>query len=284
MPGDALAASSPQQRLEAHARTWNVDVDETSETPTSLIASGRRGSDHVVLKIVREEGDEWHSGEALHSLRSPKMVRVLHHDPGAVLMQRAFPGTALTGLSLHGRDDEATSILLEVMASMPIIESSAFPSVGDWGASFARYRAMGGIGLPARLVEDGEEMYLRLASSQAGTRLLHGDLHGDNVLLDDTHGWLGIDPKGVIGELEFELGAMLRNPFDRPDIFASRAVIAQRLRRVSESGLGLDQNRVLQWAFAQAVLSAVWSYEDGLVNDDRPASLELAATLEPMLR
>ncbi|WP_373298360.1 aminoglycoside phosphotransferase family protein [Paludibacterium paludis] len=30
-------------------------------------------------------------------------------------------------------------------------------------------------------------------------RLLHGDLHHDNVLFDSSHGWLAIDPKGVIG-------------------------------------------------------------------------------------
>jgi streptomycin 6-kinase len=43
-------------------------------------------------------------------------------------------------------------------------------------------------------------------------RLLHGDLQHYNVLLDRKRGWLAIDPKGVVAEGEFELGAALRNP------------------------------------------------------------------------
>ena len=42
--------------------------------------------------------------------------------------------------------------------------------------------------------------------------LLHGDLQHYNVLLDKDRGWVAIDPKGVVGELEYEVGALLRNP------------------------------------------------------------------------
>ena len=49
-----------------------------------------------------------------------------------------------------------------------------------------------------------------------------------NALLDAQRGWLAIDPKGVVGELAYEVGAELRNPIARPELFAAPAVIARR--------------------------------------------------------
>jgi streptomycin 6-kinase len=71
-----------------------------------------------------------------------------------------------------------------------------------------------------------------------------------------------VDPKGVIGEHEYEVGALLRNPIPgllaRPD---PRAVLDRRLRLLAET-LGFDLRRLRDWALAQAVLSAWWSIED----------------------
>ena len=85
-----------------------------------------------------------------------------------------------------------------------------------------------------------------------------------------------------MGELEYETGAMLRNPVDRPDVFASRATIERRLAHLS-GRLGLDGDRMLRWGFAQAVLSALWDVEDGYVVDASNPALRLAAAIQPML-
>jgi streptomycin 6-kinase len=79
-------------------------------------------------------------------------------------------------------------------------------------------------------------------------------------------GWLAVDPKGVVGEVEYEMGALLRNPVELPDILTSPAIIERRIDAASRR-LGLDAARVLRWAFAQAVLSAIWMVEDGGVID-----------------
>ena len=126
-------------------------------------------------------------------------------------------------------------------------------------------------------------MYFHLCATQSRPRLLHGDLHHSNVLLDSGRGWLAIDPKGVVGELEYEVGAALRNPYERPDVFTKPAAIARRVERF-ERELHLNAGRMLAWAFAQAVLAAVWEVEDGCAVRPDNAWLALASNIRPMLK
>jgi streptomycin 6-kinase len=99
------------------------------------------------------------------------------------------------------------------------------------------------------------------------------------VLRDEHRGWIAIDPKGVIGELEYEIGAALRNPAERPDLLASPEVIERRLG-VFYDALGIDVDRARAWAFAQGVLSAIWSVEDGRAVDANHAGLRLSRAIE----
>jgi streptomycin 6-kinase len=101
-------------------------------------------------------------------------------------------------------------------------------------------------------------------------------------VLRAARGWLAIDPKGVIGDVEYEIGAILRNPIDRPDLFVSTATIDSRLQRLA-GALRVDGERVLQWAFAQAVLSAIWAVEDGFTVEPDNSTVALAHALRAML-
>jgi streptomycin 6-kinase len=50
---------------------------------------------------------------------------------------------------------------------------------------------------------------------------------------------LAIDPKGVLGEPDYEFGAALRNPTDDPAYFADPAIFARRATIISDV-LGLN--------------------------------------------
>jgi streptomycin 6-kinase len=102
-------------------------------------------------------------------------------------------------------------------------------------------------------------------------------------VLDAQRGWLAIDPKGLAAELEFEVGAALRNPFQRPDVFTNRETIVRRVNRFARE-LHLDESRVLAWAFAQSVLAVIWLMEDGVPVAPDHAWLTLAARLQPMVK
>lgn len=272
------------ERVGERVRDWSVAVEHTLETQSSFIVFGRRGDQPVVLKVVRQPGDEWRCGEVLVAFNARATVKVYEYVEGAVLLERLNPGTPLAAIAMGGRDEEATEILAEVIQRMHHSGESleAFTTVRDWGEGYQRYLASGDKQIPDSLVEQGQDFYARLCASQQGVRLLHGDLQHYNVLLDHDRGWVAIDPKGVVGETEYEIGASLRNPYEKPDLFASPENIERRLK-CYEARLKLDTDRALRWGFAQAVLSAIWSVEDGFAVDAASPSIALANVIRAML-
>jgi streptomycin 6-kinase len=237
-----------------------------------------------VLKVLRAPGDEWRIGEILEAFDGRGTVRVQAHVPGAVLLEKLHPGSSLVPLVLDGRDEEAAEVIADVIQRMsrPGQLSGAPPTVEDWGTGFERYLASRDTRVPVPLVERAQRTYSALCGSQRRTRLLHGDLHHYNVLFDSDRGWVAIDPKGVVGEVEYEVGASLRNPVERPELFASPQIVERRLSLYA-ARLQLDAARALQWSFSQAVLSAIWSIEDGVAVDVTDPGLMLAHAIQPLL-
>lgn len=274
---------SLQQRVDECIRKWDLVVQTTLETRSSYLAFGTRGDEGVVLKVIREAGDEWGSGDVLRAFDGRGVVRVYEQMDGAVLLERLQPATALADMALNGGDESAIEAIADVIRRMSNpLAAPACVTVHDWGNGFQRYREGGDRQVPAELVAHAERLYLDLAMSQRQVRLLHGDLHHYNVLFDSDRNWLAIDPKGVVGELEYEVGAALRNPGGHPELFASPATIETRIARF-EAELKLNSERALAWGYAQAVLSAIWTVEDGSMIDSETAGIRLANAIRPML-
>ena len=270
-------------RVERLARARRLVVERVLETDGSVLAFGYRDGRSLVLKLVKRQGDECRAGVVLAAFDGRGVVRVYEHNAGATLMERASPGHSLVGMAVGGADDEATTLLAATIATMtPEAVFDGIPTVEDWGSGFDRYVARGDTQIESTLLSKARSLYRELCRSQRSVRLLHGDLHHDNVLFDLERGWLAIDPKGVVGELEYEIGAALRNPVERPELFADPVVIQRRVNRFCDA-LGLRADRVLAWAFAQAVLSAIWATEDEPAKPTVHSSLRLAEALAPTI-
>jgi streptomycin 6-kinase len=275
--------AAPIDQLTRRAGEWRVTVEKSFETDTSVLAFGLREGSPVVLKIIKHSGDEWKSGEILRAFNGDGMVRVYESEPGAVLLERLLPGNDLVNMVKEGNDEEATQILADVIKRMANHRPPPdCPTVFDWARGFDRHLQSGDQHVPNDLVHEAQELYLNLATSSSQTMLLHGDLQHYNLLFDEIRGWTSIDPKGVVGELEYELGAIIRNPIELPDFFTSREVVQRRLRVLTDT-LDLNYQRALQWSFAQAVLSAIWEVEDCHLVETDHAALVLAQTIKLML-
>ena len=281
MPNDAHLVTA---RLTALAQAWRVTVEASVETERSVIAYGWRGTDAVVLKVVKAEtSDEWRSGEVTAAFAGRAFVRALEQTGGAVLLERIRPGRDLVDLARGGRDDEATAILADVVAAMaPNDAPSWCGSVADWGRGFAWYATTDDRQISGDLVARAAAEHEALSATQRATRLLHGDLQHSNVLEDRERGWLAVDPKGVVGEVECEMAALLRNPSESPAVFADPARVERRVAVLS-SRLGLDTHRILRWTFALGVLSAIWQVEDGQVVDPVGGPLALVRVVQAIL-
>jgi len=278
-----LVSPNLHDRVEQMARDWRLSIQESLETETSAVSFVTRDGQSLILKVIKQENDEWRAGEVLGAFAANGVARVLEHTGGAMLLERLQPGNSLADLSLAGRDEEATQILADVIEKMlPAAAPGDCARVEDWGKGFARYLATGDELISRRLVYAAQRVFADVSASQTHTRLLHGDLHHYNVLFDSRRGWVAIDPKGVIGEVEYEIGAILRNPVERPELFLSQATIERRVEQLT-ARLKLNRKRVMAWAFAQAVLSAIWQIEDGFEIDSSNTSLKLAKLISPML-
>ena len=275
--------STVNEQLYAKAAQWNVTLEDTRVTASSRVGFGVRDGERVVLKLIEGAADELHSGKVLRAFGGSGAVRVLEEEVGAVLLERLEPGEQLVSLVKRGEDDEATRILAGVIEKLANHTAPVeCPTVADWARGFTRYVNSGDTQIEPGLVREAQLIYRKLVASQTNTMLLHGDLQHYNVLFDNDRGWVAIDPKGVVGELEYEVGALLRNPVEQPQLFTNRATVERRLS-ILTSLLPLDHLRVLQWAFAQAVLSEIWGVEDGYTIQSNNPALQLANTLRPMI-
>lgn len=239
----------------------------------------------VVLKVGVPNPELLTEIEALRLFDGQGSVRLLDAEAelGALLLERLEPGTLLLSVA---DDKQATAIAAQVMRQLwkPVPSEHPFPTVGRWAAGLWRLRQhfAGGTGpFPSALVGMAETLFADLVSSMDTPVLLHGDLHHWNILAAERQPWLALDPKGVVGEPAYEVGALLRNPMPRLLTWPRpRQVLARRVDQLAEV-LGFDRERLVGWATAQAVLSAWWSYEDhGHGWEQGIACAEILATLE----
>jgi streptomycin 6-kinase len=248
-----------------YARRWSLTVlPPFPNLSYNYVAPALRADGmELVLKLGVPDPSVESESAALRHYDGHGSARLIEADPagGAILIERLRPGTTLATIE---DDVQATAIAAEVMRQLwrPAPQQHSFPNVADWADGLERLRAEfgGGTGpFPPRLVEMAERLFAELLGSQAAPVLLHGDLHHENILAATRQPWLAIDPKGIVGEPAYEVGALLRNRLEAaPDL---RRLQTRRIDQLSEA-LGLDRERLLGWSMAQAVLSAWWSYED----------------------
>jgi streptomycin 6-kinase len=178
-------------------------------------------------------------------------------------------------------DDEATRILCSVGRRLHaeterVLALPAPPALIDletWFRQlFANAERLG------PLHRAGASVARRLLDESHDPVVLHGDLHHANVLDFGERGWLAIDPKGLVGDAEFDVCNVLCNPHER-------ALVPGRLARQFEvvvEATGFAPRRLRDWLLAWCALSSTWFLLDG--DDERAESVarigELAAGLD----
>lgn len=270
------------------AGQWALTVELPFPLSYNYVAPVARADGEPAVLKVRCPHDETASEiHALLAFAGEGVCAVFEHDTEryATLMERVLPGAPLT--TIVAEDDErATAFAIELMQRLwrPVPDNHSFPTVADWARGLDRHRERfdGTPGpLPARLFEEAEDAFRWLLATTDEPMLLHGDLHHDNILSATREPWLIIDPKGIVGDHGYDLGAFLYNPMPGLlDLPNPRRIIARRVDQLAE-GLGMERERVRAWGISQAVLSACWSIEGGEDWRHTIAVAEYLAALQP---
>ncbi len=90
-------------------------------------------------------------------------------------------------------------------------------------------------------------------------RLIHTDLHYENMLAATREPWLVIDPKPVSGDPHYEVAPMIWNRWD--EITGDRRFAVQRRFYTVIDAAGLDEERARNWVILRQMLNVLWTLE-----------------------
>ncbi|MBG0854347.1 hydroxyurea phosphotransferase [Streptomyces spinoverrucosus] len=242
----------------------------------------------LVLPVVRADGtraalklqllDDESEGEpvALRVWDGEGAVRLLDHDPEtcALLLERLDPARMLSHVPDSREAVLVIARLLGRLTSVPAPEGMR--GLGDIARAMLEQTPWALRRVPApearRLLSDCAAA-VREVVDEPGDRLLHWDLHFENVLASDRAPWLAIDPKPLAGDPGFDLLPAIDNRFDADEV-------RWRFDAMTDV-LGLERARARAWTLARVLQNCLWEIEDGRPVEDE--QLEIARRLRASL-
>lgn len=272
----ALAANGPEwaawlDRLPGLVRDlleeWSLTPDgEATHGNTAVVVPVRTAEgEAAVLKVGWPHWEAEHEALALQTWGGRGAVRLLRADPKrfALLLER-----------LHTED---LSELWDVQACEIVggfyrrLHVPAPPQLRTLSAQATRWASELGererrLPVPPRMVEQARAIARDFAADEATDgRLIHTDLHFDNVLRADREEWLVIDPKPLSGDPHYELAPMLWNRFEE---YAGRIRDGVRDRFFAlVDAAELDEDRARAWAVLRLVVNVKGELEDSQAPD-----------------
>lgn len=281
MPFPPIPASARQRALDWYGDRGREWVDELPATVARLAvawdlrpagAPFTGGMTAYVLPLDRADGtsavlkidlrDEENDSEptALRAYDGDGAVRLLEYDPGsgAMLLERARPGTALLahglpGLSEHAAARERFAIACDLFRRLwrTPVPAAGYPGIPravdllkDWAEHFDA--AAGQSPDIAKDLALGVDLCEALADGDE-VGIANRDNHLGNVVAASREPWLLIDPKPVLAERAFDGGYFLfKQQFHGP-------IGGTELLHAVADGLGADLERIRAWAMLRTV-------------------------------
>lgn len=243
-------------------RLWDIKVvGPFSNLSFNFVAEAQRKTgEKTVLKLGFPGAELTAEAQALVLFGKSAMVELIATDvsKGALLLEKLHPGLMLSPVD----NNLAVTVAAELMTKIWIDPPSAhiFPKVTDWlkGLDTLQEQIENDIlPIPLDLANSAIKLRGELLASKVAPKLLHGDLHHSNILSAERKPWLAIDPKGVIGDPVFEVGAFMQNPHDFLLHHLEAVNLVKKRIRLFSSILGFTKDRIWAWCYVQAVL-ATW--------------------------
>ncbi len=252
---------------------WSLEIETVFPNLSFnfVAACVTRSGEKCVLKIGVPEKDSSlvYEKRALQAFNGRGAVRLFKSDAklGALLIERAVEGKTLH--EVCGEDyGQAVEIAADVMKKLPRDppDKRKFINLETWTAELKRAAA---INFEAEKVARARKFFAELAKPSEKKMLLHGDIHFDNILSARREPFLLIDPKGIVGEIGYEIAVFLNDLADWTSHLSNRKdILDAAVASFSESFAVSDQD-LRKWAYSFAVLSAWWMMEDFADNQEK---------------
>lgn len=216
----------------------------------------------VVLKIGCDEKSIFDETQALTYFDGDGSIQLISYHPAyhAMLLQQAMPGYTLKSLYPSQMEYVMDSYVstMKKLHNKPLPKIHHYCHIKDWLSAIDNLSDQT---CPSYLIKKAIILKNELLTSMTNAIFLHGDLHHDNILKNGEQ-WLAIDPKGVVGEAEFEIAAFdfmyineLAHKNDVKNIFAERIHLLAKKAN-------LDPQRIKDWVFVRLILMIAWQAED----------------------
>lgn len=255
--------SNFDQLIEECEKQWKLKIGKHYKLSYNfaapvLMADGTE----AVLKLSVPGEEIKNEAYALEQLRGPGVVKVFEADveKGILLLEKVAPGSTLAGVE---DDDEAAGIAANLMKNLwvPAPESTDLPGMKERHQSLQRILRENPEGLgpiTASMLNEADAIFAENRRNTTAYFLLHGDLHHFNILDGGKNGWVIIDPKGLIGEREYDVIQYLLNRLPET---GEESVISRRIDLFAEK-VGLKRDKLISWGYAHSILSNAWNWEE----------------------
>jgi streptomycin 6-kinase len=192
----------------------------------------------------------WQGNGAVELLRTRLEI-------GALLLELLDSGRSLSALPIDEAVGVAGSLLRRLAISPPPGIESLGDRAGPWIESWRKQFEVHGHPFPKTWLDAAIDVCLQLAPS-ADCLLVNEDLHFDNVLAGAREPWSVIDPKVVVGDLEYGVAPMLWNRFEdnRFD---------RRLASIVEAA-DLDTDKTRAWLLVRMIDLWLWTIPLGFTD------------------
>ena len=143
--------------------------------------SGFQGEQPVVLKLSLDKRLKQEAA-TLKALAGFGAVKLLAECDGALLLERAVPGKSLRSY-FPKREEESIRVACNVMKKLhqAPLNVEALPTINDWLKVLDK-----DWNIPANYMQKARKLRDRLLATSGEPVLLHGDLHHDNILQNET--------------------------------------------------------------------------------------------------
>lgn len=226
----------------------------------------RHDGTHAVLKLQMPREETAAALIGLRTWNGGGMVRLLDHDPASssMLLERLDGARTLASVD---DDDVAMGILAGLHARLVAVPApQGLPSLGAVAAAMLKQVPQA----VTHLVDPADRQLLRgWASAVAeladapGDRLLHWDLHYDNVLAAQREPWIAIDPEPLAGDPGFDLWPALDSRWEEVVAQDDPLRVVRRRFDLLTEVLALDRARAAGWTLGRLLQNSLWDIEDG---------------------